>query len=215
MNTPFKYSKCAVAALAISIGMVYAKVEKESPSEAQKIGFVDSVQIMKELFDAQDANRDMQMYGAELKKKFEDRRRELMIAQKDYEEKKPMLSAAAREKEDKKLESMMRDLEAYAQECEKEYTATMQKINDDLMREITAAARDVAYDQGFDAIVDNQSGRVIYSTEKLNVTQNLVDRMNKDHTIRMAQSTPKKDAPTKVAATPENQPTRAPKTAKA
>ncbi len=88
---------------------------------------------------------------------------------------------------DKEKELLDQEFMAYAQSCEQEYQAMIQKGQEELLREIQTFTAQLAQQQGLDAIVDSQTGRVFYASKDMDLTKSLIDGMNKNYAAKAAE----------------------------
>jgi Skp family chaperone for outer membrane proteins len=135
--------------------------------------------------------------------------RDFEKAKNDYIAKSTTMSDPAREKEEKKLVKMERDIKNLVAEKEDELKLDMQLATETLARELETAVAQLAKEENIDVVFDKMTGRAIYVSEKLDYTAQAIDRVNKNHQVKLAQLAKAENA-TKLA---ENK-TTAPKAAK-
>ncbi len=116
-----------------------------------------------------------------------------------YQEKAKTLSAEAREKEQARLMDKRRDVESKAQKAEDKLKYTMQTATEKLGQKAQAVIAEHAKKEGLDIVFDTASGRALWSSDKTDLTKQMVGAMNTNYKVELAQAG-KKDT-TKVAST--------------
>jgi outer membrane protein len=119
----------------------------------------------------------------------------LAKAMSEYKAREAAMADSAREAEQARIMKMRRDFEAMGQEKEEEFKRLQAKLNDQLTKAILDAAAEMAKAEGYDVIVDIDSGRVLYVAPNYNATSKYVERMNKKYDTEHAP----KAAPAKKA----------------
>ena len=104
----------------------------------------------------------------------------------DYKAKMSMLSESAREKEEKQLMKMERDLKAKIQDKEEELKIEMQIVTERLMREMDESIIAMAQAQGI-ALVFDKTGQVVYVAPALDKTSEALASMDQMYEIKLAQ----------------------------
>jgi outer membrane protein len=159
-----------------------------------KVGYISSNEVInkskigKEIKDKMDAvikKSTAEMQAAEQK---------ITDAMKDYKNREATMSDTAREAEQAKLMKMRRDFESTGQEKEEEFKRLQMKLNDQLSKAVLDTAADMARAEGYDVIIDIDSGRILYVANSYIVTGKYVERMDKRYD---AEHAPKK-APVKA-----------------
>ena len=102
-------------------------------------------------------------------------------AKKEYSSKASVLSAAAREKEEKSLMKMERDLKDMIEEADREFKEEYMRLTEDLFKELREVIAHWAKEQKVFAVVDAESGRILYRRDSADHTKELVSFANRKH----------------------------------
>ena len=199
-----KYLIIPLLSLVISLGSAF------NASAQTKIGTVDMKKIFESFWRTKEAETRMSETRATLKRDLAERnekRKELQesIEKLNEEIKKPELStekakAKAKEREDKieDWQKIMRELQQYQQEKEKQLADQTLRIRNDLVKDIKKVIDAKAESAGYDLVFDvsgfsiNNVAVVFFANSKYDFTQEIVDKLNAD---RPKAANPEKTAP--------------------
>jgi Skp family chaperone for outer membrane proteins len=117
-----------------------------------------------------------------------------------YQAEASTLNDSARAKKEQELAKMDRDRKSSLQSCEEEMKLVMQAITESLAKEIEEAVVQLAQEEGLDAVVDKQTGRVIYTSPKADFTYKVVNKVNKNYSVKLASNQKSAPKSTVVAA---------------
>ncbi len=176
-----------------------------------KIAFVDSFAIMGECQEGQKARKDIEAKRDLATQEIQNDSKAFEKAKADYLAKSTMMSDSAREKEEKKLIKMERDLKNLVAEKEEELKLDMQIATEMLAHGLEAGVAKLAQNEKFDVIFDKMTGRAIYVADNFNLTEKAIKEVDKNYQIKLAQNSKAEAASTKVA---DNKAVAAPKSAK-
>jgi len=109
-------------------------------------------------------------------------------AMNDFKNKSATLSDTAREKEEARLMKMRNSLEAKVKNSEEELKHAMQRASDRLTTKVQAKVADIAKAKNIDLMIDEASGRVLYSAKETSCTNDVVVRLNADYKKELAQA---------------------------
>jgi len=166
--------------LSLAVGTTFAVESNNKGKDVDlKIRFVNSIELMRDTEEGKKISLELQETYKKLAEEVQELNKKLEAAAAEYKKKESMLSDSAKETEQKKLMRMQRELEIKAKEAEEEYKLAMQKANDRISKEIIAVAEEIAKEDNLDAIIDKDSGRVLYVADKADHTAKIKDRMNK------------------------------------
>jgi outer membrane protein len=147
----------------------------------QKIGHINSEQIMQALPEAQDAQKsldnlvsqwegELQKMQADWKKKFD-----------EYDKKKLILTDQARADQEKELRQMEQNIADYRNKKFGQNGELFQKQNEvmkPIQNKIFSVLEDIAKEDGYDYVFD-KSGEILllYTNDKYDLTQKVLQRM--------------------------------------
>ena len=200
--------------------------KKESSPQAQTLsatdiildkqinmGFVESFTVMGEGNSGVDERHNIEEKRNFATQEIQEESKQFEKAKADYVAKSTTMTDTAREKEEKKLIKMERELKNLVAEKEEELKLDMQLATETLARELEVAVAQLAKEENLDVVFDKMTGRAIYVSEKLDYTAKAIKEVNKNYEIKLAQNKQNKTAApaTKIA---DNKAITAPKTTK-
>lgn len=146
-----------------------------------KAGYVSSVAVINESKMGKKIKGELdakfKASGMEVQK----REQEITKALTDYKARETTLSDAARETEQAKLMKMRRDFEAMVQEKDEELKRLQQKYNDQLTKEALQVAAEIGKAKDLDAVIDTDTGKVLYVASSVDYSAEFTSIMNKHY----------------------------------
>lgn len=175
------------------------------------IAFVESFAIMGECQEGQVARKDIEQKRDLATQEIQDEAKKFEKAKSDYIAKSTTMTDSAREKAEKQLVKMERDLKNLVTEKEEEMKIDMQLATETLAHSLEAGVAKLAKNEGLDVVFDKMTGRAIYVSEKFDYTSQAIKEVNKNYEVKLAQNKQAEQAAIKVA---DNKAVAAPKSAK-
>jgi outer membrane protein len=163
------------------------------------IAFVDSFAIMGECQEGQKARKEIESKRDLASNEIQEESKTFEKAKSDYVSKSTTMSDSAREKEEKKLVKMERDLKTLVAEKEEDLKAEMQTATEILAQGLDAGIAKLAKNEKLDVIFDKMTGRAMYVSEKFDFTSKAITEVNKNYEIKLAQNKQQAENLTKVA----------------
>jgi len=164
--------------------VVLACTALAGPARAQnvRIGFVDSQRIFNEYKSAQEAQdrfgREIQSWRTEA----DDRRRQVDELRNELKDQDPLLSEAKKLEKESTLQKAVSDYDRFVQDFWGP-NGKVQRLNDEITREVIGKVRDavelLANREGYDLVLDAADGNVIFGVKSLDLTQRVLDELNK------------------------------------
>ncbi|MCD4651335.1 MAG: OmpH family outer membrane protein [Candidatus Cloacimonetes bacterium] len=150
-------------------------------ADKDKVGYIDSAEIMKLSKDAQEAQTIFENDQRAWKQQADDIRKEVTDLKDEYERKKYMMLDQGKEEALKKITEKETELEQFLQSIFGSNGKAAQR-NEELLEPIHNKLRDaiktVADDNGFSIILDLSSGAIVYAIPGINVTDQVVAEMD-------------------------------------
>jgi Skp family chaperone for outer membrane proteins len=103
------------------------------------------------------------------------------VAINSYKGKEAAMSDSAREAEQAKLMKMRRDFDALVQEKDEEIKRLQAKLNEQLTKEALNAAETLAKTKNLEAVIDIDSGKVMYAASNVNYTKEFTACIDKNY----------------------------------
>lgn len=152
------------------------------------IGFVDSFAIMGDCKEGQKARQEIESKRDLASNEIQEESRKFEKAKSDYVSKSTTMSDAAREKEEKKLIKMERDIKTLVAEKEEDLKADMQAATEMLAQGLDAGISKLAKNEHLDVIFDKMTGRAMYVSEKFDFTTKAIKEVDKNYDVKLAQA---------------------------
>jgi outer membrane protein len=162
------------------------------------IGFVESFAVMGDCQEGQKARKEIEGKRDLASREIQDESKKFEKAKNDYVAKSSTMSDSARDKEEKQLMKMERELKNLVAEKEEELKADMQIATENLAHSLDASVAKLAQNQNLDIVIDKMTGRAMYVSDKFDFTDQAIKEMDKNYEIKLAQNSKQPEA-TKVA----------------
>lgn len=156
--------------------------------------FVETFTVMGEGETGQIARKEIESKRDLASQEIQEESKKMEKAKNDYVSKASMMSDAAREKEEKKLMKMDRDLKNLVAEKEEELKVDMQLATEKLAQEMEVAVVELAQQEHIDVVFDKMTGRAIYVSQAFDFTDKVIERVNEKHHLKLAQNKKEKSA---------------------
>ena len=173
----------AVLAVATALAVLGLFAPRAEAQFSARIGFVDSQKLFEQYPVARDAqdrfNREVQQWREDA----DERRKNLDVLRNELKDQGPMLSEERRVEKESALARATSDYDRFVQEFWGP-GGRVQRANDEMTREVIGKIRDavelLANREGYDLILDAADGNVIFGVQALDLTQRVLDELNKN-----------------------------------
>lgn len=152
------------------------------------IAFVDSFAIMGECQEGQLARKDIENKRDLAAQEIQEESKVFEKAKNDYIAKSTTMSDSAREKEEKRLMKMERELKTIVAEKEEELKQEMHVATENLAQSLEAGVNQLAKAQNLDVVFDKMTGRAIYVSTEFDFTEKAIKEVNKKYEVKLAQN---------------------------
>lgn len=184
------YKKLIAAYVGIAGSMSY--VSADAPI---KISTVNIVDLLRESEEGKKVSAELEAMHKQLTQEFQVAKDDYVKSFSAFQERSKALSPEAREKEQTQFMDKQQDLEARAQKAENTLRLKMQTASDHLTRKAQKAIENYAQQNKVDAVFDTASGRAVWSSGKTDITKSMVNVLNNEYKLELAQAAnPKKEA---------------------
>jgi len=149
-------------------------------AQSQRLAYVDSETILKELQDAQDAKKEVDFAVKQWQDELDTMGKQLDQSLQDYQAKSSLYTPQKKEEEQKKLTDMqqkIRDLQLKRQQDAADLREKkFQPIRDRVLKAISAVAKE----EGFTFVFDKLNETVLlYADAKYDLTYRVIDRLKR------------------------------------
>jgi len=150
----------------------------------QKIGFVNSAKIFKELPEAQDAQNRIDGMKRSIQDELERKQREFQTKLEEYQKKESIMNDAAKKTAQDELLKMQRDFEQMKQEKlgeNSELVKTSERLLEPLRTKVISAIERVAKDEKYSFVFDRteQVTVLLYGEPAHDLTFKVIDRLKR------------------------------------
>jgi len=150
----------------------------------QKIGYIDSQEILSKYQRAQEIRNEFQSKVDEWKREVNRRQQELEKLQKSLETQSFMLTEEARMRKIQEIQQKKADLENYINDVYRK-DGKAETLNKELMQpllaEIDTIVSEIAKEEEFTFILDASTGVVLYADDMYDVTNRILDELNRKY----------------------------------
>ncbi len=156
-------------------------VSSASAAILVKIGYVDVEKVFQEYQKKKDLEAKLQAEGETKRQELAKRKKELEELQKEFEAQKLLLTEQAKEERqeeiNRKSEELKRFLDEITSQMKQKETSYTQEILSDIIEKI----KEIAAKEGYSLIFDKQA--LLYAAEdpELDLTQKIIDELNKEY----------------------------------
>ena len=161
-------SRLVVFWLLFGAGVVYAQTSN------LKIGFIDAEAVLLNAPQTQAAMRSLQDEFAERQRELIATQSELQEKQTAYERDREVMGQEERTNLERELRDGTRDLQRDDQEFQEDFNVRRNELLQEAQRAVSVQIQSFAADRGFDLILQN----VVYSSDAVNVTDDLISHLN-------------------------------------
>lgn len=142
-----------------------------------KIGYVNLVQVMTNVPQAQQAEKRLEGQFAPRKASIEKMNSELEEARKSFEKESLLMSAEEQDAQRRGLRNRDRELKLLIQEYQDDVSLRQNQETAALQKLVRSAVLEVAKEQNFDLILDQ--GSAIFASDKVDITAIVMQRLAK------------------------------------
>ncbi|GEM_PF-785661 len=149
-----------------------------------KIATIDMQRVMKEYRDLNDARKDMAEYEREWRKVQDSLYSELQRRKNEFEKKIPMLTPQGVLDEQKKIEELEKEYNDYVKKIwgeGGEYSRKLKEITRPYLEKLYETINKLAEEEGYELIIDKSARFVIYAKNSLDITDEVLDYLNKEY----------------------------------
>jgi outer membrane protein len=150
-----------------------------------KMGYIDSQVIKEKLPDFKQAQQQLERLQQQYESDANDRQSKLLKLEEDFRKQELLMSEARKEQLRTELGQKERELQEFAQKIFGPGGELMQKnveLSQPIFEKVNTVLQTIGKEEGYDLIVDvgAPNSAVVYTPEKYDLTQKLLDRLLKE-----------------------------------
>ncbi len=150
-----------------------------SAAEPLKIGVFDYQRCIQESNVGKKMTEGLKKKQIEMQKNIDQKQQELVEMQKDMEKQSLMLSMDAKEGRQKEYEKKRRDLTYLMQDSNEDMKKAESDARMDFLHTLSGVIQTIAKDKKYDLIVERAQGGILYVSNALDITNDVVAAINK------------------------------------
>ena len=159
-----------------------------SKALAQKIGYINSSEIVALMPERDKAIEELQKFGKELSETQNSMRADLQTKISEYQEKSATWSDAIKKTKEEELTNLNQRIEQFNHTAEQDFASRQEALLGPVMKKAQEAINKVAKAEGFSYIIDTSSGALVYIDEA--TTTNILPLVKKELGIPASKTQP-------------------------
>jgi outer membrane protein len=156
--------KKIAAIFALAITMCTAAM-----AQTQKIGYINSKDILALMPEMKKAEADLQTYGKQFKDQYESMQKEGEKKVAEYQANAKTMTDAVRTVKENELQDLQKRMAAFEQTTQEKMEAKQNEILKPIYDKVTKAINDVAKEKGYTFVFDPSVGGILYAAETENL----------------------------------------------
>jgi outer membrane protein len=148
-------------------------------AESYKIGVVYIQRCMQESSEGQRLSQELQQRYNDIQKELNEKQQELADMQNEIEKQSLMLSLEAKEDKQNEYDKKKRDLEYLVEDSNEEMTKAQNEAQQKILTDLEVIIVEIAEKDGYDLILERVSAGVLFTSEALDITDQVIDAFNK------------------------------------
>ena len=165
--------------VALTVGVGLLLLAYPSQAAELKLGIVDSRKAMVSSSEGKAAEKVIGDLVEKKKKQIGPLEQELNRLREEFESQQFVLSREAREERRLELVKRQRDLERDMREAQDELELEQRRLMQPLVKQLNEALQELGKDKGFTMILDKTSPGVLFFSDKLDITDLVIKKLNK------------------------------------
>lgn len=149
-------------------------------ADAFKVGILDLQRCMQESNEGKRVFQALKKKHDSMQKKLDERQNELVQMQKEIEKQSLMLSLNAKEDKQKEFERRRRDLGYILQDLNEEMNKAEASARKKILKDLEGIVEKIASKGAYDLIIERRGGGVLFTSETLNITDQVIETYNKE-----------------------------------
>lgn len=157
-------------------------------ADGKRIDFVHMSELMASSTPGKAVMKELEEQKNMFAKEINEKQQKIAQAEKTLQEKAPTMNPAAQSSESRKIETQKEDLSMLARRKEAEFKDNYMIKTEELFKQAHETVVQVAQAEAVDAVVDAESGRVLYLSNGMNSTGKYLAQLEKNHAQKVAKN---------------------------
>jgi outer membrane protein len=175
-----KFTVGSVLSIAIALQIVTsASTQQAHADDAQKIGLIDMQKAIQNSEEGKKAKSELETAFNKKKKELQGEESNLKKLQEDFQKQQAALSETAKKKKQDDLQAKFMKYQELLQKSQTEIQKKEQEMSEPIIKKIRVAVGDVAKKRNYSMVLEKNENVVIYSSDKDDVTDDVIAQINK------------------------------------
>ncbi len=144
-----------------------------------KIGIVDLQEVMEKSEPGQKAIKKLKKDFSDIKGKLDKKKSEIDKLREEIQKQSLVLSQEAQIDKETHYKQKVRDFKDLYQNYQKKMRLKEQKLREPIIKELVQVIKDYGQNHGYTMILDKKNGGVIYNNESIEITNQVIVKLNK------------------------------------
>jgi outer membrane protein len=144
-----------------------------------KVGIVDLERCIKESNEGKKAAESLKKELEAMQQRYTKAQKEITDLQKEIEKQSLMLSLDAKESKQNELDKKNREFGYLAQDLDEEAQNAKTNANQKILNQLYTVIQSMAKQQAFDMVLEKASAGIIFSSDALDITDQVIKEINK------------------------------------
>lgn len=149
--------KNQIKVLALAVGMLLST----GVMAQQKIGHIDSDELIQAMPEAKAAQTTLEAYSAQLEKDLEDMQKELETKVNDYRTNEKLMTTLSRETKAQEIQGLQVRIQEYSVKAQEDLQQKQLELLKPIFDKATNAVKEVAKENGFTYIFDSSPSKAV------------------------------------------------------
>ncbi len=143
-----------------------------------KVGVIDMQKCVLSSESGKKAKSELEGAFKKKEKELQDQEAALKKAQEEFQKKQAALSDSARKEQQQKLQEKFMKFQENAQRSQAEIQKKQQEMSEPILRKIREKVAEIAKKRNLQMVIDSNPQILMYSDEKLDITEEVLKSMN-------------------------------------
>lgn len=178
---------------ALTITLMFTLAAGTLSAQDAKIVYIDSQRIITESASGKEAMKQLNAVKDQKEAEVQKREKKLKSLGESIQAKSATMTPAAKDELEAQYEREAKDLQRYIKDAQDEWRELQKKYLMPLDKEITDTIKAYGEKNGIDLILDKTNPVILYSSGKIDITNQIMDILNKRYQEKSAKAKPKKE----------------------
>ncbi len=144
-----------------------------------KIGYFDMAAVIEKSRTGKQAKDELQRQKDRLKADVDLKSKEFKTAKEEFDKKASVMDEAAKSKKRKELQEKLQEGEKLLMESSNQMNQLSTQLMNPIFNRVVELVKKIAKDEKYDYILERQSGGVIYGPDKADITNRVIEELDK------------------------------------